>query len=113
MKTYLRILNYARPFAAFLPQYLLYTVLTIFFSIGNFTLIIPLLSVLFDKTDKVPMRAPDHLPAFRPTIDWVTQTFNYFLAGVLTSDGKMGALACVCGVVVVSVLLSNVFRYLS
>src|SRR6476661_502791 len=113
MKTYLRILNYARPFAAFLPQYLLYTVLTIFFSIGNFTLIIPLLSVLFDKTDKVPMRAPDHLPAFRPTIDWVTQTFNYFFADVLTSYGKMGALAFVCGVVVVSVLLSNVFRYLS
>lgn len=74
MKTYLRILQYARPWLAFLPQYLLYTVLTIFFSIGNFTLIIPLLSVLFDKTDKVPAQAPAHLPAFKPTIDWVTQT---------------------------------------
>jgi subfamily B ATP-binding cassette protein MsbA len=113
MKTYLRILQYARPLMAFLPQYLLYTVLTIFFSIGNFTLIIPLLKVLFDKTDKVPLRAPDHLPAFRPTIQWVTDMFNYFFADVLTAHGKMGALAFVCGVVVVSVLLSNVFRYLS
>ncbi|GAA4365190.1 ABC transporter ATP-binding protein [Hymenobacter saemangeumensis] len=113
MKIYLRILQYARPFAAFLPQYLLYTVLTIFFSIGNFTLIIPLLRVLFDKTDKVPMRAPEQLPAFKPTIEWVTQTFNYFFADVLTDHGKMGALAFVCGVVVASVLLSNVFRYLS
>ena len=113
MKTYLRILQYARPLLAFLPQYLLYTVLTIFFSIGNFTLIIPLLSVLFDKTDKVPAQAPDHLPAFKPTIQWVTDTFNYFFADVLTAHGKMGALAFVCGVVVVSVLLSNVFRYLS
>ncbi len=113
MKIYLRILQYARPLMAFLPQYLLYTVLTIFFSIGNFTLIIPLLSVLFDKTDKVPMQAPEHLPAFRPTIQWVTDTFNYFFADVLTAHGKMGALAFVCGVVVVSVLLSNVFRYLS
>ncbi|GAA4033860.1 ABC transporter ATP-binding protein [Hymenobacter glaciei] len=113
MKTYLRILQYARPLMAFLPQYLLYTVLTIFFSIGNFTLIIPLLSVLFDKTDKVPMRAPDHLPGFKPTIQWVTDTFNYFFADVLTAHGKMGALAFVCGVVVVSVLLSNVFRYMS
>jgi subfamily B ATP-binding cassette protein MsbA len=113
MKTYLRILQYARPLAAFLPHYLLYTVLTIFFSIGNFTLIIPLLSVLFDKTDKVPARAPDHLPAFKPTIQWITDTFNYFFADVLTDHGKMGALAFVCGVVVVSVLLSNVFRYLS
>ena len=113
MKTYLRILQYARPLLAFLPQYLLYTVLTIFFSIGNFTLIIPLLSVLFDKTDKVPAQAPDHLPGFKPTIQWVTDTFNYFFADVLTAHGKMGALAFVCGVVVVSVLLSNVFRYLS
>ncbi|MEL5996527.1 ABC transporter ATP-binding protein, partial [Hymenobacter segetis] len=113
MKTYLRILQYARPLLAFLPQYLLYTVLTIFFSIGNFTLIIPLLSVLFDKTDKVPAHAPDHLPGFKPTIQWVTDTFNYFFADVLTAHGKMGALAFVCGVVVVSVLLSNVFRYMS
>ncbi|TPG62261.1 ABC transporter ATP-binding protein [Hymenobacter nivis] len=113
MKTYLRILQYARPWLAFLPQYLLYTVLTIFFSIGNFTLIIPLLSVLFDKTGKVGAQAPAHLPAFAPTIDWVTQTFNYFFADILTAYGKMGALAFVCGVVVASVLLSNVFRYLS
>lgn len=113
MKTYLRILQYARPLMAFLPQYLLYTLLTIFFSIGNFTLIIPLLSVLFDKTDKVPLKAPDHLPAFKPTIQWVTDTFNYFFADVLTTHGKMGALAFVCSVVVGSVLMSNVFRYLS
>ncbi|GAA3952629.1 ABC transporter ATP-binding protein [Hymenobacter algoricola] len=113
MKTYLRILHYARPLAGFLPQYLLYTVLTIFFSIGNFTLIIPLLKVLFDKTDKVPLLAPDRLPAFRPTIQWVTDTFNFFFADVLADRGKLGALAFVCLVVVGSVLLSNVFRYLS
>ncbi|WP_426490236.1 ABC transporter ATP-binding protein [Hymenobacter sp. 102] len=113
MKTYLRILQYARPWAVFLPQYLLFTVLTIFFSIGNFTLIIPLLSVLFDKTDKVPAKAPSHLPDFHPTIQWVTDTFNFFFAQVLEERGKLGALAFVCGVVVVSVLLSNVFRYLS
>ncbi|MBT2557838.1 ATP-binding cassette domain-containing protein [Hymenobacter sp. ISL-91] len=113
MKTYLRILQYARPWAAFLPQYLLFTVLTIFFSIGNFTLIIPMMRVLFDKTDKVQLVAPTSLPAFKPTISWVTDTFQYFFAGVLESQGKLGALAFVCGVVVASVLMSNVFRYLS
>ncbi|WP_139924664.1 ABC transporter ATP-binding protein [Hymenobacter sp. DG01] len=113
MKTYLRILQYARPWAVFLPQYLLFTVLTIFFSIANFTLIIPLLKVLFDKTGTVEMQAPDHIPAFRPSIQWVTDTFNYFFADVLADRGKLGALAFVCLVVVGSVLLSNVFRYLS
>ena len=113
MKTYLRILQYARPWALFLPQYLLYTVLTIIFSIANFTLIIPLLKVLFDKTDKVRLQAPAVLPDFRPSIQWITDTFNYFFADVLNARGKLGALAFVCLVVVGSVLLSNVFRYLS
>ncbi|UYZ61748.1 ABC transporter ATP-binding protein [Hymenobacter weizhouensis] len=111
MKTYLRILQYARPWAAFLPQYLLTTVLAILFGLANFTLIIPLLSVLFDKTDQVPL--PDHLPAFRPSFDWVRDTFYYYFADVLATHGEMGALGFVCGVVVCSVLLSNVFRYLS
>ena len=113
MKTYLRILQYARPWALFLPQYLLYTVLTIIFSIANFTLIIPMLSVLFDKADKVKVQAPDHVANFRPTLTWITDTFQYFFAQVLEARGKLGALAFVCGVVVLSVLLSNVFRYLS
>ncbi|TGE05200.1 ABC transporter ATP-binding protein [Hymenobacter fodinae] len=113
MKTYLRILQYARPWAAFLPQYLLYTVLGTFFGLANFTLIIPLLKVLFDKTDKVPLQAPDHIPPFQFSLDWIRDTFNYFFADVLVSQGKLGALGFVCAIVVVSVLLSNVFRYLS
>jgi subfamily B ATP-binding cassette protein MsbA len=113
MKTYLRILRYARPFASFLPQYLVSTLLGILFGLANFTLIIPLLKVLFDKTDAVPLQAPSQLPAFHPTLDWIKNTFNYFFADVLAAHGKMGALAFVCGIVVVSVLLSNVFRYMS
>ncbi len=113
MKTYLRILQYARPFASFLPQYLIYTLLGTFFGLANFTLIIPLLQVLFDKTDKVPQVAPDHLPAFHLGLGWIKDTFNYFFAGVLAGQGKLGALAFVCAIVVVSVLLSNLFRYLS
>ncbi|ALD21811.1 ABC transporter ATP-binding protein [Hymenobacter sp. DG25A] len=113
MKTYLRILQYARPYADFLPFYFLYTILGIIFSIGNFALIIPLLKVLFDKTGKVQMNAPDHLPGFAPTLDYVTGTFNYFFAHVIATQGKMGALLFVCLVLVVSVFFSNVFRYLS
>ncbi|WP_022825491.1 ABC transporter ATP-binding protein [Hymenobacter norwichensis] len=113
MKTYLRILQYARPWAAFLPQYLLYTVLATLFGLANFTLIIPLLQVLFEKTDQVPTQAPAQLPAFHLSLDWVKDTFNYFFADVLATQGTMGALTFVCVIVVVSVLCSNLFRYLS
>ncbi|MBO0359826.1 ABC transporter ATP-binding protein [Hymenobacter sp. BT186] len=113
MKTYLRILHYARPLASFLPQYLLYTVLATLFGLANFTLIIPLLQVLFEKTDQVPTQASTQLPAFHFSLDWVKDTFNYFFADVLATHGTMGALTFVCIIVVVSVLCSNLFRYLS
>ncbi|WP_345071398.1 ABC transporter ATP-binding protein [Hymenobacter fastidiosus] len=113
MKTYLRILHYARPLASFLPQYLVYTVLGIFFGLANFTLIIPLLKVLFDKTAQVPLQAPATLPAFRVSLDWIKDTFYYYFADVLAAYGNMGALTFVCIIVVISVLMSNVFRYLS
>ncbi|WP_375418448.1 ABC transporter ATP-binding protein [uncultured Hymenobacter sp.] len=113
MRTYLRVLQYARPLASFLPQYLLFTLLSIFFGLANFTLIIPLLKVLFDKTDTVRLQAPAQLPAFAPSLDWIKNTFNFYFADMLAAQGKMGALAFVCVIVVGSVLLSNVFRYLS
>ncbi|TGE20271.1 ABC transporter ATP-binding protein [Hymenobacter aquaticus] len=111
MKTYLRILQYARPFADFLPLYLLYTVLGIFFGIGNLALVIPMLNVLFEKTST--LNAPAALPDFALTLDYVTSTFNYYFAQVIASYGKLGALLFVCLVLITSVFFSNVFRYLS
>ena len=113
MKTYLRILRYARPLADFLPLYLLYTLLNIFFSIGNFTLLIPVMNVLFDKTGTVQLTAPKTLPHLALSLDYIRDTFNYFFVQMLAARGKLGALAFACIVVVVSVFLSNVFRYLS
>ncbi|MGY3087912.1 subfamily B ATP-binding cassette protein MsbA [Hymenobacter sp. UYAg731] len=113
MKTYLRILSYARPYADFVPLYLLYTVLGIFFSIGNFALIIPLLNVLFDKTGQMQAKAPTALPHFAVSLDYVTQAFNYYFSQMITDQGKLGALLFACIVLVASVFFSNVFRYLS
>jgi subfamily B ATP-binding cassette protein MsbA len=113
MKTYLRILQYARPYADFLPLYLLYTLLTIFFSIGNFTLIIPLLNVLFNTTEATTASAPTALPQFALSIDYVTGAFKFFFNQIIQEHGRAGALTFVCLIVVVSVFFSNLFRYLS
>lgn len=113
MKIYLRILSYAKPYLDFLPLYLLYTVLGIFFSIGNFALIIPLLNVLFDKTGTAQTHAPAQLPKFAVSLDYITGTFNYYFVQVINTYGKTGALTFVCLILVASVFFSNVFRYLS
>lgn len=110
MKTYLRLLSYARPYGNFLPLYLVYTVLGVFFSIANFTLLIPLLNVLFDKTAMHTVVA--HLPKFAPTLAYIQAVFDYYFGRMLQAYGKQGTLAYVCVILIVSVLLSNIFRYL-
>jgi subfamily B ATP-binding cassette protein MsbA len=112
MKIYLRLLRFAQPYGDFLPLYLVYMTLGIFFGTANFTLIIPLLSVLFDTTGKHVADMPATLPHFAFTLDYIGQLFDYYLAKVISTQGKQGALAYVCGVIIASVFFSNVFRYL-
>jgi subfamily B ATP-binding cassette protein MsbA len=112
MKVYLRLLQFARPYGDFLPLYLLYMVLGIFFGIANFTLVIPLLNVLFGSTDTHTAAAPTALPHFALTIDYIKDVFNFYFSKIMLTQGKRGALAYVCGVIIASVFFSNVFRYL-
>ncbi|TVT37942.1 ABC transporter ATP-binding protein [Hymenobacter setariae] len=112
MKVYLRLLQFAQPYSDFLPLYLVYMVLGIFFGIANFTLVIPLLNVLFGTTDTHTATAPTVLPHFALNIEYIKDVFNYYFSQVLAVKGKRGALAYVCGVIIASVFFSNVFRYL-
>jgi subfamily B ATP-binding cassette protein MsbA len=112
MKVYLRLLQFARPYGDFLPLYLVYMVLGIFFGIANFTLVIPLLNVLFGATDAHTAAAPATLPHFALTLDYIKEAFNFYFSRIMLAQGKRGALAYVCGVIIASVFFSNVFRYL-
>jgi subfamily B ATP-binding cassette protein MsbA len=112
MKVYLRLLQFARPYGDFLPLYLVYMVLGIFFGIANFTLVIPLLNVLFGATDAHTTAAPATLPHFVLTLDYIKEVFNFYFSRIMLAQGKRGALAYVCGVIIASVFFSNVFRYL-
>jgi subfamily B ATP-binding cassette protein MsbA len=112
MKVYLRLLQFARPYGDILPLYLVYMVLGIFFGIANFTLVIPLLNVLFGATDAHTAAAPATLPHFALTLDYIKEVFNFYFSRIMLAQGKRGALAYVCGVIIASVFFSNVFRYL-
>jgi subfamily B ATP-binding cassette protein MsbA len=112
MKIYLRLLQFARPYGDFLPLYLVYMVLGIFFGIANFTLVIPLLNVLFGTTDVHTAAAPAALPDFALNIKYIEGVFNFYFTKIMLAEGKRGALAYVCGVIIASVFFSNVFRYL-
>lgn len=108
----MRILNFARPFTSFLPVYVLYTVLGIAFGLLNFTLIIPLLDVLFNEVPQQAVAATTK-PEFALTLDYGKALFNYYFGSILAETGKIGALQFVCIIIIVSVFLSNLFKYLA
>lgn len=114
MKTYLRILQFAKPYSRFVPLYSLYTVLGIIFGIFNFVLIIPLLNVLFAQVGTADAATMvTQKPEFRLSIDFFSESFNYYFGQVILQEGRQGALLFVCVVVVISIFLANLFRYLA
>ncbi|GAB3576835.1 ABC transporter ATP-binding protein [Spirosoma luteolum] len=112
MKTYLRLLAFARPLGRFLAPFVTTSLLASVFGVLNFTLLIPLLSILFDKVNAAELRALLSQPSPSLTSS-PTTAFRYYFAQVFQQYGKIGALQFVCVVIVLSVLLSNVFKYLS
>jgi subfamily B ATP-binding cassette protein MsbA len=112
MKTYFRILQFARPFRKFVPQYFIFTVLGIVFGLFNFALVMPLLNVLFDTVSAAEATTMLQKPTFSLDINYVAKLFNYYFGQVILAEGKSGALQFVCILVVVSVLSSNLFKYL-
>ncbi|RRB04528.1 ABC transporter ATP-binding protein [Larkinella rosea] len=114
MKTYFRLLSYARPLGRFLAPFLLTSLLASVFGVLNFTLLIPLLDVLFDKIDPVKLQALLNQPPPKLSFETTpTEIFQYYFAHFFRQYGKLGALQFVCVIVVTTVLLNNLFKYLS
>src|ERR1700743_1530050 len=108
MKTYFRLLSFAKPIEKFAIPYILTTILTVIFSTLNLVLLAPLLNTIFfhQSAGVVSLGA-------RPSIFDTINLFKYYMNFFIFHYGDMGALMFVCAVIVVSVSLSNIFRYLS
>lgn len=109
MKNYLRLLSYARPLGHFIAPFLITSLLASIFGVLNFTLLIPLLKVLFNQVDAKQLGE-----MLKPTSGFdPIKEFNFYFAKFLSEYGKLGALKFVCVVLAVSIILSNVFKYIS
>ena len=109
MKNYFRLLSYAKPLGNFVVPFVLTSLLASIFGVLNFTLLIPLLNVLFDQVDTKQLG-----DMLTPTSGFnLTKQFNFYFAKYLSEYGKQGALMFVCAILAISVLLANIFKYLS
>ena len=113
MKTYFRLLNFSRPLADFIPLYLLFSIMSIVFGLLNFGLLIPLLDILFQSGSTTKATLPIDPGPFVLSGDWITAKFQYYFLLQAQSGGQLSALYFVCGFLIVSVALSNIFRYVS
>ena len=108
MKTYFRLLSFAKPLGKFAVPYVICTLLSVVFATLNLALVIPLLHTLFNTNEAStePLVKPDN---------WyeVANYFNYYAQHAADLYGPYGALQRVCVVIIISVFLSNLFRYLS
>jgi len=84
--------------------------LGVIFGIFNFTLLIPLLNIIFGTVEQPAVLTE---PVFDWSLNWVKDYFNYRFLHIFNTYGQAAALKFVCGIVVVSFFFSNVFRYWS
>ncbi len=113
MKTYWRLLSYARPLGQYIVPFFITSLLASIFGILNFALLIPLLKLLFNQVDAESAAQMTRLPEPSLTIDYLGGLFNYYFGTYMQTHGKLGALQFVCAIIVGSVFLSDIFRYLS
>ncbi len=107
MKTYFRLLSFARPLSKYAVPYILCTILAVVFSTLNLALVAPLLTTLFNSSGVAA--APPKPSGF---LDVFNQ-FNYYSYQASERFGIFKTLQIVCGVIIFSVFIGNLFRYLA
>lgn len=110
MKTFKRLLAYAKPYSRFWPGYLILSILSVLFGILNYALIEPLLTVLFEP-EKVAKFAT--MPDFSFTVQYVNDIFEYYLIKIIGDKSVLAGLLFVCYILIAASFLSNLTRFLS
>lgn len=113
MKTYFRLLSFAKPIGKFAVPYFIFTLLYALFNTLVFSLLIPVMQVLFDQTNAVKNAVHLSKPVFNGDPAYFKDLFNYELQHFVLVNGAKGALVFVAISVVLCVFFSNLFRYIS
>ncbi|MCL2561395.1 MAG: ABC transporter ATP-binding protein/permease [Rikenellaceae bacterium] len=111
MKTYWRILGFARPLGRYVWPYFFFTLFYSVFNVLLFIMIMPLLDTLFAENGA--MQAVTTMPQFGLNREFLYGTLNFGVYKLFGANySMMQLLAFIAGVLVVFAFLSNMFRYL-
>ena len=114
MKSLIRIVEITLSYKKYIFGSVFFNLLSSFFGLFSFILLAPLLDVIFNKSDSYYL---DLVDSQKPLLSFSTDSFidliNYKLAQLIVLEGKIYALLFVCVVIGLSVLMKNLFIYLS
>lgn len=113
MKTFFRLFAFASPVQKFAFPFFFTSILGVIFGLLNFTLLIPVFELLFNQTNELSNKSTTTAPNFNLSLTYFKDIFYYNFQSVINNAGKVGALKMVCIIIVISVILSNLFKYLS
>ena len=108
MKTYFRLLSFAKPIEKFAIPYVIATLFAIIFNTFLFTLLGPIMNTIFLPQGENQITAVAKDSSWNPM-----NLFSDYIDQVITAHDKTYALQLICIVVIVTVLLANFFRYFS
>lgn len=112
MKTYRRLLKFAKPYGKFVIPFFVFTLVAAFFSVFQFALIIPLLNFLFDSHTAESMKQYATLPEFSFSAGYF-KTLFYYEVYHLKNQNPVYALYFIAALIVLAVILTNFFRFMA
>lgn len=112
MKVYRRLLSYIKPYHKFVLPFFVLTLIASFFSVFQFTLLIPLLQFLFDPSSATDNAKYAVAPDFHLSAGFFRDYF-YHLIYHFKQTNPVYALYFMAGLIVCTVILANLFRYLA
>ncbi|MCC8035555.1 MAG: ABC transporter ATP-binding protein/permease [Rikenellaceae bacterium] len=111
MKTYWRLLGFARPLGKYAVPYFFYTLLHAFFNLFNYVMIIPILDVLFGQ--EAIVQSVVEKPEFALKTSYLREIINYFMYQQYGAQyNTMQILLLLALFLITFSFFSNLFRYL-
>jgi len=111
MKTYFRLLSFAKPIEKFAIPYILVTLFSITLNTLNITLLAPFLNTLFGYNGS-GFGSGAQVEKFKSYFD-IMGVFRYYSVLAIQKFGQQKAMEIVLAFIVVCNILANLFRYLS
>lgn len=106
MKNLTRTLAYALPYWGAAVMNVISNLVTIFFSLFSFALLIPFLNLLFGINKLVTEK-----PVLELDTHAILNYLNYYISQIIIHSGKMQALVFICIIILISFLLRNLGRF--